>query len=66
LISVVLAGLPLYVMEFALGQFGSLGPTTVFRRMAPLFQGRIDILLFSVHDDKIMDSACFQDSAGAL
>ncbi|CAM1329462.1 SLC6A7 (predicted) [Pycnogonum litorale] len=33
------AGLPLFFMELALGQYSSLGPNVVFREMIPIFQG---------------------------
>ena len=33
------AGLPLFFMELAIGQYSGLGPTKVFGRMAPIFQG---------------------------
>ncbi|KAG1663868.1 Sodium- and chloride-dependent glycine transporter 2 [Nymphon striatum] len=35
----VLAGLPLFFMELAIGQYSSMGPTLVFKEIAPLFQG---------------------------
>ena len=37
-IMLALAGLPLFFMELAIGQFASLGPTGVFK-ISPLFKG---------------------------
>lgn len=34
-----LAGIPMFFLELALGQFSGLGPTHVFYRLAPVFQG---------------------------
>ena len=34
-----LVGLPIFFLELAIGQFSGIGPTHVFQKMAPLFQG---------------------------
>ena len=39
LVMLFMAGLPLFFMELALGQYSGLGPTKVFGRMAPIFHG---------------------------
>ena len=39
------AGLPLFFLELAIGQYGGLGPNKLFGRIAPAFKGTfIDIL----------------------
>ena len=38
-IMLLFAGLPLFFMELAIGQYSGLGPTKVFGRMAPVFKG---------------------------
>lgn len=37
--SVLLAGLPFYFLELALGQYSSLGANCIFTNLAPIFQG---------------------------
>ena len=34
-----LAGLPIFFLEMALGQYAGVGPIKIFGRMAPLLQG---------------------------
>ena len=34
-----LCGMPLTMLEMSLGQFASLGPTALFQKFCPLFQG---------------------------
>ena len=34
-----LVGIPIFFLELAIGQFSGIGPTDVFHKMAPLFQG---------------------------
>jgi len=38
-ICLFLTGLPLFFLELALGQYASLGPNIVFKKIAPIFQG---------------------------
>ena len=38
-IMLLFAGLPMFFMELAIGQYSGLGPAKVFERMAPIFQG---------------------------
>ena len=35
----VLAGLPIFFLEMALGQYAGVGPIKIFGRIAPLLQG---------------------------
>ena len=35
------AGLPLFFLELAIGQYGGLGPNKLFGRLAPLFKGLV-------------------------
>ena len=39
IIMLLFAGMPLFFMELALGQYSGLGPTKVFGRMVPIFKG---------------------------
>ena len=39
LVMLVLAALPIFYMELALGQFGRLGPNKVFGKLAPISRG---------------------------
>ena len=34
-----LVGIPMFFLELSIGQFSGLGPTNVFYKMAPVFQG---------------------------
>ena len=36
------AGLPLFFLELAIGQYGGLGPNKLFGRLAPLFKGLVN------------------------
>ena len=38
-IMLVLAGLPIFFLEMALGQYAGVGPIKIFGRIAPLLQG---------------------------
>ncbi|KAK7067022.1 hypothetical protein SK128_018615 [Halocaridina rubra] len=38
-IMLLCAGIPMFFMELALGQYVSLGPSVIFQKMAPLFSG---------------------------
>ena len=38
-IMMLFAGLPMFFMELALGQYASLGPNILFPKMAPIFAG---------------------------
>src|SRR5690349_13542852 len=39
LISLFVAGLPIFYMELCLGQFSSLGPNGIFGKLVPVLQG---------------------------
>lgn len=40
IIMLLCAGLPLFFMELALGQYASLGPNILFPKLAPIFSGK--------------------------
>ena len=45
LIMMIFAGLPMFYMELAIGQFGKVSPYILYNRMCPLFAGEF----FCVH-----------------
>ena len=40
LVSLVVIGMPLFVLEVAIGQYSNMGPINSYKNMAPLFQGK--------------------------
>ncbi|KAG1663867.1 Sodium- and chloride-dependent glycine transporter 2 [Nymphon striatum] len=46
-VMLALAGLPLFFMELAIGQYSSLGPNLVYTEIAPIFQGPNPLALFA-------------------
>ncbi len=47
-ISLIIAGIPIFYFELIIGQFSSLGPIGIFKRVVPISQGKTNKNPFEV------------------